>query len=36
MDNIKTVDNTKFLKLIGDYHFTCINNGLSKTIDWFL
>jgi GDP-L-fucose synthase len=32
----KTADNTKLLKLIGDYDFTTINNGLSKTIDWFV
>jgi len=32
----KTADNTKLLKLIGDYDFTTINDGLSKTIDWFI
>ena len=31
----KTADNTKLIKLIGNYKFKSIQNGIKETIDWF-
>lgn len=32
----KTADNAKLISLIGDFNFTTIDNGISKSIDWFI
>lgn len=32
----KTADNSKLMNLIGNYDFTKINEGLSKSIEWFM
>lgn len=32
----KTANNQKLIKLIGDYKFTNIENGINETIDWFI
>jgi GDP-L-fucose synthase len=32
----KTVDNSKILKMHGDYEFTHIEDGLRETVDWFI
>ena len=32
----KTADNTKLISLIKDFKFTNIEDGLSKSIDWFI
>lgn len=32
----KTADNSKLLKLYGKYRFTNINEGIKKSVDWFV
>ena len=32
----KTADNTKLMKAIKDFKFTSIEEGISKTVDWFI
>ena len=32
----KTADNAKLMNLIGNYDFTNINEGISKSIEWFI
>lgn len=32
----KTADNTKLMKAIKDFKFTSIEEGISKTVDWFM
>ena len=32
----KTADNAKLISLIGDFNFTTISKGISKSIDWFI
>lgn len=32
----KTADNAKLMKLIGNFNFTTISEGISKSIDWFI
>ena len=32
----KTADNSKLIKLIGEFEFTKLEDGLNETIDWFL
>jgi GDP-L-fucose synthase len=32
----KTADNTKLINLVGDFNFTNINEGISKSVNWFL
>ena len=32
----KTVSNAKLLELIGDFKFTNIEDGIKKTVDWFI
>ena len=32
----KTADNSKLMKLYGDYNFTTIENGIKKSVKWFI
>lgn len=32
----KTADNTKLMKLYGEYNFIDIKNGIQKSVDWFI
>jgi GDP-L-fucose synthase len=32
----KTADNSKLISLIGNFEFTKINQGINKTIEWFV
>jgi GDP-L-fucose synthase len=32
----KTADNTKLINLIGGFEFTSINDGIKKSVDWFI
>tara|TARA_B100001939_G_scaffold298158_1_gene273015 strand:- start:3290 stop:4174 length:885 start_codon:yes stop_codon:yes gene_type:complete len=34
-DQVKVVDNTKLINVIGDYQFTSLEQGLEKTIHWY-
>ena len=37
MDNIKkTADNSKLMNIIKNYNFIDIDNGIKKTVDWFV
>jgi GDP-L-fucose synthase len=32
----KTADNRRFMKLYGSYNFTNIEEGMRKTVEWFI
>jgi len=32
----KTADNSKLLKLYGDFNFTPIEHGIKKSVKWFI
>ena len=34
-DQVKVVDNTKLIDVIGDFQFTTLKEGIKKTIDWY-
>lgn len=34
-DQVKVVDNTKLIDVIGNFEFTTLEEGISKTIDWY-
>jgi len=31
----KTADNSKLIKLYGDYQFVSIENGIKRSVQWF-
>jgi GDP-L-fucose synthase len=35
VDQVKVVDNTKLIDVIGDFQFTTLKEGIKKTIDWY-
>lgn len=34
-DQVKVVDNTKLIDVIGDFKFTTLKEGIKKTINWY-